>query len=257
MLVCVAVFAPFTCATGNGATLYERQRMTPEPTNFQPERAFSRFTPDDETLLARLREGDEEAYMMLVEKYHAMLIRTALIYVHDRSVAEEVVQDTWIGFLQGLRRFEGRSSVKTWLFSILINRAKTQALRESHYVTAGDMLSTDDDDGATVDPARFYPAGTPDAGEWSVNPNRWDEIPEERLLSLEVRQVAQAAIDKLPPMQRQVITLRDVEGWEAEHVCGLLNITDANQRVLLHRARAAVRQSLERYLDERDKQMVG
>jgi RNA polymerase sigma-70 factor (ECF subfamily) len=230
--------------------------MTPEPTNFQPERSLPRPSPDDADFLARLRDGDEEAYMLLVEKYHAMLIRTALIYVHDRSVAEEVVQDTWIGFLQGLRRFEGRSTVKTWLFSILINRAKTQALRESHYVTAGDMLTMDDADGATVDPARFHPPGTPNAGEWSVKPNSWEEIPEERMLSLEVREMARAAIDRLPPMQQQVITLRDVEGWDAEQVCESLNITNANQRVLLHRARAAVRRALELYLDEHDKHLA-
>jgi RNA polymerase sigma-70 factor (ECF subfamily) len=224
--------------------------MTVAHSDHQDKMPSAGLAAAETTLLARLREGDEEAFMMLVIKHQAALIRTALIYVRERTLAEEVVQDTWIAFLQGLNRFEGRSSLKTWLFSILINRAKTQALREAHYVAAGDIASDEVSDEPAVDPARFYPSGHPDAGFWATQPRSWEDFPEERLLSLEVREVVGRAIAQLQPMQRQVITLRDVEGWDAEQVCKLLNISATNQRVLLHRARTVVRQAVEDYLDE-------
>jgi RNA polymerase sigma-70 factor, ECF subfamily len=224
----------------------------------QSEFSLHDLSSEDVSLLSRLKQGDELAFMTLVERYQASMIRLATVYVQERTLAEEVVQDTWIAVLRGLQNFEGRSSLKTWIFSILINRAKTHAQREDRYVTAGDLLSDDDSDAdsPTVDPSRFWGAGSTDPGYWITYPNSWDEVPEERLLSDEVRQIIQAAINMLPAMQKQVITLRDVEDMDAEETCAMLSITDSNQRVLLHRARATVRQAVERYLDERDRQLV-
>lgn len=223
----------------------------------QSEFSLNGLSGEDISLLARLKQGDEIAFMTLVERYQAAMIRLATVYVQERTLAEEVVQDTWIAVLRGLQNFEGRSSLKTWIFSILINRAKTHAQREDRYVTAGDFLSDEGDaDEPTVDPSRFGGAGSADPGYWITYPNSWDQVPEEQLLSDEVRQIIQTAINMLPAMQKQVITLRDVEDFDAEQACSMLGITDSNQRVLLHRARAAVRQQVERYLDERDRQLV-
>lgn len=224
----------------------------------QPEFPLSDPSGEDASLLTRLKQGDETAFMLLVERYQASMLRVAAVYVQERTLAEEVVQDTWIGVLRGLHNFEGRSSLKTWIFSILINRAKTHAQREDRYVTAGDLISDDDadSDSPTVDPSRFWGAGAPDPGYWITYPNNWEQVPEDQLLSDEVRRIIQMAINTLPSMQQQVITLRDIEDLDAEQTCAMLGITDSNQRVLLHRARAAVRQAVERYLDERDRQLV-
>ena len=222
----------------------------------QSEFSLNDLASEDASLLSRLKQGDEAAFMLLVERYQAAMIRLATVYVQERLLAEEVVQDTWIGVLRGLQHFEGRSSLKTWIFSILINRAKTHAQREDRYVTAGDFQDEGDTDEPTVDPSRFWSAGNPDPGYWITYPNSWGQVPEEHLLSDEVRQVIQMAINMLPTMQKQVITLRDVEDMDAEETCAMLGVTDSNQRVLLHRARAAVRQAVERYLDERDRQLV-
>lgn len=204
---------------------------------------------DDLRTVEALRSGDEAAFTMLITEYHGAMLRLATIFVSDRAVAEEVVQDTWIAVLQGIGRFEGRSSLKTWLFRILTNRAKTRAQREGRYVP----LSTLDDPDAepAVSPERFHPADYPTwAHHWASDPQSWDEIPEDRLLSQETRAVIQKAIDALPPNQREVITLRDIEGWSSEEVCNVLGISETNQRVLLHRARSRVRQALEHYLSE-------
>lgn len=203
---------------------------------------------NDDHLLEALREGDEAAFEMLIHNYSTAMLRLAAIYVNDSRVAEEVVQDTWIGVLRGLKQFEGRSSLKTWIFSILINRAKTLAQRENRYT----LLSADEEDDENAEPAispdRFYPADTSNASEWISIPRRFDEIPEDRLLSQETRAHIDHAISLLPPTQREVITLRDIEQWSSEEVCNVLGITETNQRVLLHRARARVRQALENYL---------
>jgi RNA polymerase sigma-70 factor (ECF subfamily) len=198
--------------------------------------------PDpDAPLLDRLREGDEAAFMELVERHHAALVRLAQSFVASRAVAEEVAQETWLGVLNGIDRFEGRSSLKTWIFRILVNRAKTRGERESRSVP---FSSLDDPDGEpSVDPDRFV-----DAGAWSSPPRPWAGEPVERLLAGEARDVIDAAIAELPPVQRSVITLRDVEGLDADEACELLDLTDGNQRVLLHRARSRVRQALEDYL---------
>ena len=204
----------------------------------------------DALLIERLRQGDERAFMELVEMYHNSLVRIALMYVSDRATAEEVAQETWLGVLQGIRRFEGRSSLKTWLFRILTNIAKTRGARESRSIPFSALEPAEEQDEPAVDPARFLPAGDPGAGHWAHPPENWGEDAEARILSQETRAVIQQAIDGLPPNQRTVITLRDVEGWSAEEVCNALNIGETNQRVLLHRARAKVRTALEKYFAE-------
>jgi RNA polymerase sigma-70 factor (ECF subfamily) len=208
-------------------------------------------TPEDLRTVAALRAGDERVFRELVERYHASLIRVALLYVRTRAVAEEVVQDTWIGVLRSLPRFEGRSSLRTWIFRILANQARTRARREARSVPFS-SLAGDDDDSPTVDPDRFLAADHPAfPGHWASPPQSWAARPEEELLARETRELVLAAIEALPPSQRAVISLRDVEGWSSDEVCDLLEISEGNQRVLLHRARAKVREALEEYLDGR------
>ncbi len=203
------------------------------------------LSESDRLLLDRLRLGEEQAFEELLAVYYAPMLRLAQVYVSDASLAGEVVQDTLLGMLRGLERFEGRSSLKTWLFSILMNRARTLAKREDRYVQFDDDVT---DDEPSVDPGRFFPADHPEAAEWVSLPARWDEIPESYLESRETLRRIQDAIAGLPPNQREVITLRDVEHWTAQEVCNVLGISETNQRVLLHRARSKVRQQLEDYL---------
>jgi RNA polymerase sigma-70 factor (ECF subfamily) len=204
-------------------------------------------------LLAALRSKDEAAFTTLVDRYHSSLLRLAQLYVSSRAVAEEVVQETWLGVLQGLDAFEGRSSLKTWIFRILINRAKTRAEREGRTVPYGLAWDLSADRGEpAVEPERFLPASHPEwPGHWASPPQSWGENPEARLLSKEARQFIQKAVDSLPPAQREVITLRDIEQWESEEVCNVLGLSESNQRVLLHRARSKVRRALEEYLSPR------
>jgi RNA polymerase sigma-70 factor (ECF subfamily) len=205
-------------------------------------------TPESNAqLLEALRNGDEMAFATLVEKYHASMVRVAMMYVSSRAVAEEVVQETWIGVLKGLAKFEGRSSLKTWIYSILINRAKTHAQREGRQAQLS--LDEDDEGEATISPDRFYPSDHPtNANDWTVSPDDWHDVPEDRLISHETLACIRQAIDVLPPNQRTVITLRDIEQLPSEDVCNILEISETNQRVLLHRARAKVRGALEQYL---------
>ncbi|HCO02980.1 MAG TPA: RNA polymerase subunit sigma-24, partial [Actinobacteria bacterium] len=170
------------------------------------------------------------------------MVRLALNYVPSRAVAEEVVQETWLGVLEGIDRFEGRSSLKTWIFRILMNRAMTRGQRERRSVPFSALFDPlNEPSEPSVDPSRFLGSGDPNAGGWGVPPRRWDEIPEDRLLSRETFALIRAAIDTLPPHQREVITLRDVEGWTSVEVCNVLQVSETNQRVLLHRARTKVR----------------
>lgn len=201
-------------------------------------------------LVDALRQGDEAAFETLVDRYHPTLVAVAMHYVRDRAVAEEVAQETWLGVLKGIDRFESRSSLKTWLFHILVNRAKSRGVREGRTIPLS-ALQNPDLDGAepAVDPERFLPAD--DArwpGHWASPPRRWDVDPESALLSRELRGRIEAAIEALPETQRLIITLRDVKGWSPEEVCASLGVTDGNQRVLLHRARSRVRSALEQYL---------
>ena len=205
---------------------------------------------NESVLLTGLRNRNEEAFAFLLETYYGQLLRVAMSYVSSRAVAEEVVQETWQGVLESLPRFEGRSSLKTWLFRILTNRAKTRGKRESRYES---MESREGESEVWTDPDRFIPGGG-FQGHWRVQPAPWDEqTPERLLLSKENQQMIQAAIDALPPVQRQVMILRDIEGVEATEVCNLLDISETNQRVLLHRARSKVRQAIDSQLSEMDK----
>jgi RNA polymerase sigma-70 factor (ECF subfamily) len=199
-----------------------------------------------------LRRGDEAAFASLLDQYHTSLVRLATIYVSSRAVAEEVVQETWLGVLQGLDRFEGRSSLKTWIFRILTNRAKTRGQREARSVPFSDLVTAElEADEPSVDPDRFLPSDHPHwPGHWAEGLESWETIPEQHFLSQETKEMILTAIAALPPNQREVITLRDLEGWGSDEVCTLLDLSEANQRVLLHRARSKVRRALELYLGE-------
>lgn len=200
--------------------------------------------------LARLRAGDEMAFRELVRRHDAMMRRIALSFVQTASVADEVVQETWLAVIRGLAHFEGRSSLKTWIFRILVNRAQSRGARERRITPFSSLVDPGDDQGATVDPSRFLPPGTTFDGYWAVSPSRFFELPEERLLADETSRLVADAINVLPARQQQVIRLRDIEGWEAEEVCDSLGVSAANQRVLLHRARAAIRAALEEHFSE-------
>jgi RNA polymerase sigma-70 factor, ECF subfamily len=181
------------------------------------------------------------------------MLSLALLYVSSHAVAEEVVQETWLAVLQGITPFEGRSSLKTWMFHIFVNIAKTRGQREKHSVPLSSLAEVDlNRDEPAVEPERFLP---PDHELWPHHwlhaPQSWAALPEEQLLSRQTGVRIQQAIATLPPMQREVIRLRDVEGWSAEEVCNTLELSETNQRVLLHRARSKVRASLEQYLAER------
>ena len=199
--------------------------------------------PDAE-VVAALKRGDEAVFADLVDAYSPGLMRMAQMYVRDRAVAEEVVQDTWLGVLRGIDRFEGRSSLKTWIYRILMNTAKTRGQREARSIPFSAAVSSDE---PAVDPDRFISPGHRHAGAWMLGPSEW-LTPEEELLQGETREAILAAIDELPDTQRAVITLRDVEGFPADEVSAALGITDGNQRVLLHRARSKVRSAIEAQL---------
>src|SRR5262245_3599266 len=212
-----------------------------------PSAAAAQPWPDEMALVEALRRGDESAFVALVDRYQGPMLRLAMAYVPSRAVAEEVVQETWLGVLQGIGRFEGRSSLKTWIFRILTNRAKTRGEREGRSVPFSSLATADaEESGPTVEPGQFHPSDHPQwANIWVSYPKNWGELPEDRLLSREIGARIQAAIDALPLTQREVITLRDVEGWSSEEVCNILAITETNQRVLLHRARAKVRRAVD------------
>ena len=199
----------------------------------------------DEETLAALRCGDERVFIELVEQHHPLMLRVASRYVRNPTVAEEVVQDAWVGVLNGLLKFEGRASLKTWIFRILTNRAITRAEREGRTVPFSSLGDPETDEPA-VDPDRFRGEGDRWPGGWKCFP---EPLPDQRLLERETLALIDSAIAELPERQHTVITLRDVEGWSAEEVCEALEISEANQRVLLHRARSKVRRCLEGYLD--------
>ena len=206
---------------------------------------------EDRVLVEALRAGDERAFMMLVERYGPAMLRLAMMYVSTRAVAEDVVQEAWLGVLKGLDGFQGRSSLRTWIFRILVNTAKTRGQRESRTVPFSSLWSPDTEAEPAVDADRFRPAGDPSPNHWIEGaPASWEGVPEERLLAGETLDRVREAIDALPPNQREVIRLRDVLGWTPAEVREALDITETNQRVLLHRARSKVRHALESYLGE-------
>ena len=194
--------------------------------------------------------GDESSFATVVERYAAPMLRVALLYVRDRTVAEEVVQETWVSALRGLDRFEHRSSFKTWLFTILVHGARRRGMREARSVPFSALASRELASNDHPDAERFFPADHPRwPGNWSTVVSTWD-LPEERLLAAETRSRLLHSLSTLPEAQRLVFTLRDVEGFTAEEVCNLLELTDSNQRVLLHRARLKIRRELESYFDQ-------
>ncbi len=205
---------------------------------------------DERALVAALRRGDEAAFVALVQRYGGSLQRLARTFVRDAAVAEEVVQETWLALLEGIDRFEGRSSLKTWLFQILSNRARTRAVRERRSAPFSALVGDPGDDEAAVDADRFRGEGHRWAGHWAAAPSDWNHLPEERLLGRETLARVHEAIATLPPRQAEVLVLRDVEGWDAGEVCEALGIGDGNQRILLHRARSRVRAALEHYLSQ-------
>jgi RNA polymerase sigma-70 factor (ECF subfamily) len=213
-----------------------------------PSESFTASAVPDERLLVDLKGGDETAFCTLVHRYQRAMVRVALSFVPSQAVAEEVVQETWIAVLKGVDRFEGRSSLKTWIFAVLENRARTSGVREKRSTPFSSLEAPDEEEGPTVDPSRFHRPDEPFAGYWTTAPTPWSELPDERLLSAETRGVVEDAIRALPLRQRQVVTLRDVEGWSSGEVCELLGLSESNQRVLLHRARGRVRAALEEHL---------
>lgn len=201
---------------------------------------------DETALLAAVRTGDEQAFRVLVDRHHASLLRVARRHVSSNAVAEEVVQETWLAVVTGIDRFEGRSSLKTWIFRILLNIARTREGREQRTVPVTALTSADE-------PATDYwfqpQDGRVYGGWWLVHPTRWEGLPEDRAEAGELRRVVARAIADLPENQRQVIVLRDIERFSSDETCAMLDLTEGNQRVLLHRARTRVRRVLQTYFE--------
>ncbi len=222
--------------------------MTDDPVDSASAVAVSPpVSPDDQRLIDGLRADDERIFEELVDRYHESLIRVARTFVGARSIAEEVAQETWIALIEGIDRFEGRSSLKTWLFRVLVYRSRSRGQRERRTIA---MSELGDDDGPLVDPERFLAGDALWAGHWARPPQRWDGAAERRLIAAETRAMVEQAIERLPEGQRRVIALRDINGLSADEVCEMLQISEGNQRVLLHRARAKVRATLEEYIND-------
>lgn len=204
--------------------------------------------PDDDLVL-RLRAGDEAAFRDLIEQFDAPLRRVARTYVATDAAADEVVQDVWVGVLRGIDRFEQRSSLKTWIYRILLNIARTRGVRDKRSIPFS-SLGSDDDDGPAFAAERFQTGAGPYPGHWAAFPTRWHDQPELRAVGHETIGVVRATLEVLPPSQREVVRLRDVEGWTSAEVCNALDLTETNQRVLLHRGRAKLRAALETYFEE-------
>jgi RNA polymerase sigma-70 factor (ECF subfamily) len=206
---------------------------------------------EEVVLLARLRQGDEGAFDELVTRHHSALIRMAMGYVADREVAEEVVQDTWMAVIEGLDRFQGRSSLRTWIFGIMIHKAKDRGVREKRHTNFSSFESLDEESDDMIDPSRFHQTGEW-AGHWAFPPQPWDDqTPEKLLASQQAVNAMNKAIEALPQTLKDVLILRDVEGVEAKEACDILKISETNLYVRLHRARERVRQAVETYLEGR------
>jgi len=203
---------------------------------------------EDARLVAALRLGDERAFTDLVDRYSSALLRLAEDFVRTRAVAEEVVQETWLAVLNGIDRFEGRSSLKTWLFRILVNQAKTRGMREARSVPFSALEAEGREPAVPED--RFRGPENQWADHWASPPRSLADAPEERLLSRELRMRLRDALATLPEAQRVVVTLRDVVGCDPREVCELLDVSEGNQRVLLHRGRSKLRAALETYLED-------
>ena len=201
---------------------------------------------DDAVLVKSLTARDSDAFAYLLDRYHVALVQLAQHYVPNRAVAEEVAQETWLAVIEGIDRFEQRSSLKTWLFRILINIARSRGVQERRSIPFATTATFDDE--PSVDPRRFRRVSRSARGQWKRPPQPWGN-PEQRALDAETLETIRQAVDRLPPDQCEVITMRDLLGWSAAEVCDALEVTDANQRVLLHRARSKVRGTLERHYD--------
>jgi len=193
----------------------------------------------DADLVSRLRAGDETAFRDLVRRMNRPLMKLGTLWVGSASAAEEVVQETWLAVVAQIDRFEGRSSLRTWIASILVNRAKTRGARDKRSVP---FSSLGTDDAEVVEAHRFSQGGI-----WKDPPAKWDSAPESLALRKEARQAIERELETLPPAQRAVVVLRDLEEWSSEEVCNVLEISETNQRVLLHRGRMRLRAALERY----------
>lgn len=205
----------------------------------------------DEELVARLRAGDEKTFAAVVDDWSPMMIRVARTFVSTDASAQEIVQEAWLAIVRGLDRFEGRSSLRTWAFRILTNLGKTRGVRESRSVPWSSLPSGS---GATVDQTRFRGPDDEWPGHWTPvgKPRAWEPSPEDATLAGEIRREVAAALNGLPERQRTVVSLRDVHGLSADEVCDALGLSDANQRVLLHRGRARLREALEDYYRGRE-----
>jgi RNA polymerase sigma-70 factor (ECF subfamily) len=214
--------------------------------------------PSDEDLasLQAIREGREAGFLALVERYQPGLVRLARLWARDPADAEDIVQETWLVMLQSIDRFEGRSSLRSWLCGILVNLGRAKLRKGARLVPMSSVGGSDDPDAIepAVDPARFRPEGHPYAGHWCAWPNPWPDSPEQRVLGGETRELLQQAIGQLPPLQGQVLVLRDVEGLSGPEVCEVLGVSESNERVLLHRARSKVRAVLEPHFHGRSAQ---
>lgn len=216
-----------------------------------PQQAPAQTLSEEMLLVEGLRRGDEATFVEIVNRYHAPMVRLAMMYVSSREHAEDVVQETWLGLLRGIHQFEMRSSLKTWMFHILVNRAKTRARRDARTIPFSAVVDPAHEAEPSVDPERFLGSDHPRwPRHWVQPPQAWDDLPEDRFIASETQALLKQAIVALPPHQREVITMRDLEGWSADEVCQALGISEANQRVLLHRARSKVRRALETYFGE-------
>jgi len=229
-------------------------RVTDEPPT-TPAAPSSDAAGADRDLLDRLRARDEQAFNDIVRRWSPVMLRVARGYVSTDASAQEVVQETWLGVIRGLAAFEGRSALRTWVFRILVNVAKTRGVKE-HRSTPFSSMSPGEDNGPTVDPNRFR---DPDADDWPRHwtpagaPRPWHVDPETAALRAETRSLVSAAVDQLPERQRAVVVLRDVQGFDSDEVCDLLGVSAQNQRVLLHRGRAKIRAQLEAYYERADR----
>jgi RNA polymerase sigma-70 factor (ECF subfamily) len=207
------------------------------------------IAPDaDRAIIERLRAGDEETFLSLVTAHQAPMLRLARMYVSSSAVAEEVVQEAWLGILKGLDRFEGRSSLRTWMYRIVTNLAKTRGQREHRSMPFSSLAGPDENEG--IDPEWFQSQAERYPGGWRAFPDDWRGIPEDRLVGSETLACIRRAIEGLPSMQAEVLRMRDVLGWTSDEVCNALDLSETNQRVLLHRARSRVRRELDAYFTE-------
>jgi RNA polymerase sigma-70 factor (ECF subfamily) len=221
--------------------------LTDRTERIRPDAPATDGRPPDDDLPGRLRAGDPAAFVAIVDQWSPAMLSVASRYVRDRHAAEDVVQDTWLAVVTGLARFEGRSSLRSWVFSILINRAKSRWARDVRVVCSAGLTGPEPS-GPTVDPARFQAADGAHPGHWTSAgaPRPWDQ-PEHRALDRETGDLVARALGELPGRQRTVVEMRDVHGMSAEETCATLALSPGNQRVLLHRGRAALRAALEDY----------